>query len=479
MMNEKIKVLTVRFKNPLKSYEVEYFRGAVVSAIPNATTLFHNHIGDEQYRYSYPLVQYKRINGKAAILCIGDGVDSIGEFFAANDFEFKIGNREPERFEIETINANQLLVQAWNDSFRYTVRKWLPFNSENYREYGQLEGLAERVSFLQRILVGNILSMCKGLGIRLEREVVCEIFQIEDSRIITYKGVKMMSFDVEFKTNVSLPDFCGIGKGASLGMGMVKMMKEKSHPVKKLFLLGGHDLEMLTIRDLLEKREDCLVLDKELSWSDAYLSAYQEELEEYAGMQIYGVELQEDIDVPADYFRIDHHNDFAALPSAIEQVAACLKISLNRRQQLIAANDKGYIPAMKALFATEEEIAEIRRADRMAQGVTEKDEELATISIARNLEKCGGLLVVKSLTSKFSPICDELYPYTSLLVYTDREWIFYGEGKEKLVDLLSDEVAKKKVFFGGGANGYVGAVKDAYSVEEIDEFINYVKQDYK
>jgi hypothetical protein len=181
---------------------------------------------EDGLRYSYPLIQYKRIGGKAALVCIGEGVESIGEFFSSCDFDLQIGNREPEHFEIDQIDAKQMVVQAWDDTFRYTLRKWLPFNSDNYREYQQMEGLAARAEFLQRILVGNILSMCKGLDIYLEREVKCEILHLEEPRAIKYKGVKMQSFDVEFRTNVSLPDFCGLGKGTSLGMGMVKMMKK-------------------------------------------------------------------------------------------------------------------------------------------------------------------------------------------------------------------------------------------------------------
>ena len=41
----------------------------------------------------------------------------------------------------------------------------------------------------------------------------------------------------------------------------------------KLFLLGGYDLEMLTIKQMLEGREDCVVLDKRLRWNNAKLSA--------------------------------------------------------------------------------------------------------------------------------------------------------------------------------------------------------------
>lgn len=226
-MKNKIKTLIIRFKNELRTSEIPFFRGAVLSRVAGSPhdVLFCGHTEDG-LRYSYPLIQYKRIGGKAALVCMGEGVESIGEFFSSCDFDLQIGNREPERFEIDSVDAKQIVVQAWDDTFRYTLRKWLPLNSDNYREFQQLEGLAVRAEFLQRILVGNILSMCKGLDIYLEREVKCEILHLEEPRAIKYKGVKMQSFDVEFRTNVSLPDFCGLGKGTSLGMGMVKMMKK-------------------------------------------------------------------------------------------------------------------------------------------------------------------------------------------------------------------------------------------------------------
>ena len=47
--------------------------------------------------------------------------------------------------------------------------------------------------------------------------------------------------------------------------------------VKKIFLLGGHDLEMMTIKSIL-KQKNHVVKDKELGWSDAKLSKYEEEL---------------------------------------------------------------------------------------------------------------------------------------------------------------------------------------------------------
>lgn len=248
---------------------------------------------------------------------------------------------------------------------------------------------------------------------------------------------------------------------------------------KGLFLLGGYDLEMLTIKQMLEGRDDCVLKDKHLRWDNAHLSAYQDELLHYTYNNIYGIELQEDITPPENYLRIDHHNDWTYKPSALEQVAEVLGVTLNRQQQLIAANDRGYISAMQELSATEEEIANIRKEDRKAQGVTETEEQLAEESIRSNLRKCGSLIIVKSQTSRFSPICDRLFPYKRLLIYTNQEWMFYGEGKAELVKILKDEIAEKKVFYGGGDKGYIGCIRHAFSKEDIETFVNQVKQEYE
>lgn len=244
-----------------------------------------------------------------------------------------------------------------------------------------------------------------------------------------------------------------------------------------VFLLGGHDLEMLEIKNILEER-GISYYDKGLNWSDALLSAYREELKSCADSNVYGVELREDIPAGDNYQRIDHHNDYSDRASSLEQVAALLGVELTRYQQLVAANDKGYIPAMKALGASDDEVAEVRRRDRAAQGVTEEDERLAAESAEVNTAIYNGIKVVRSLTSCFSPICDRLFPYRRLLIYTDAEWVFYGEGKAELVGLLDSDIKKGRVFYGGGDCGYIGAAKHAYSKTEIQQFVERIIKQY-
>jgi hypothetical protein len=65
-------LLAVEFKNSIQHHEIPKFRGAVVILLSSGNMLFHNHTEDAGLRYSYPLIQYKRIHSKAAIVCINE-----------------------------------------------------------------------------------------------------------------------------------------------------------------------------------------------------------------------------------------------------------------------------------------------------------------------------------------------------------------------------------------------------------------------
>lgn len=242
---------------------------------------------------------------------------------------------------------------------------------------------------------------------------------------------------------------------------------------QQLFLLGGHDLEMLAIRSLLEKNH-IPYKDHALSWHNAYLSSYSQDMAEAAHFTIYGVELMEDITPVASYHRIDHHNQWAHLPSALEQVASILSVPMNRYLQLVSANDRAYIPGMEQLGATTEEIATIRQVDRAAQGVTPEEEQLAEEAVNNHAIKKGDLWIVKALCPRFSPICDRMYPYSRLLIYTDTEWVYYGQSASQVVKLFSDECQAHKLYNGGGDNGYVGTVRGMFTPVELKTMINKI-----
>ena len=111
------------------------------------------------------------------------------------------------------------MVQINDHFITYRLLNWLPLNSKNYIEYQNLDSLLPRVQMLERVLIGNILSFLKGVGIHVDEQLKVLITDILGQRAATYKGVQLMTFDVEFKTNLTLPQDIGLGKNVSVGYG--------------------------------------------------------------------------------------------------------------------------------------------------------------------------------------------------------------------------------------------------------------------
>jgi hypothetical protein len=219
MCTKKTLLLIVEFKNTIQHCEILKFRGAVVNTLSSNNILFHNHTEDGGLLYSYPLIQYKRIHGKAAIVCIKAGTESIGEFFSTVRKPV-VPEKQETTLELDAIKVDNILIQIWENLFTYSLRKWLPFNSENYVRFQELTGSKEQIVFMENILVGNILSFAKGIGLYFEKELHCTVTDMKATGMMKYKGISFAAFDVLFRTNVSLPGYIGLGKGVSHRFGM-------------------------------------------------------------------------------------------------------------------------------------------------------------------------------------------------------------------------------------------------------------------
>lgn len=223
-MDNEVKIITLKFKNKIGSNEVKWFRGAIIKNINKDNILFHNHTSDN-YRYSYPLIQYKRISGCAAIICIEKGAEAIGDLFANYKDRLLIGNRSVN-MEIDFMKPSIITIKEQEEMNQYYIKRWIPLNSKNYIIYNEIKGLAEKIEFLERILIGNILSFTKGLNIYINDKVKCEITDIDSSYTITNKGIKMTAFDMKFACNISIPDNIGLGKNASIDCGIVSKLTD-------------------------------------------------------------------------------------------------------------------------------------------------------------------------------------------------------------------------------------------------------------
>lgn len=219
-----IRVLTLKFKNQLFNEEIKWFRGAIIHALNKDNILFHNHI-DKNYRYAYPLVQYKLINGCAAILCVEEGVEAIGDLFSHYNNHIKVGCKDIH-LEIDYLHPSIFSLHRTERMLLYRLNRWIPLNHDNFQFYKILDSEDQKLHLLQKILIGNILSFLKGINIYLEEEIVCKINNLIRIYTIPNKGVNLMAFDIIFSCNITLPQYIGLGKNSSINCGVLSFVRK-------------------------------------------------------------------------------------------------------------------------------------------------------------------------------------------------------------------------------------------------------------
>lgn len=225
MMDDEIRVVIATFKNKISWKEIPYFRGCMIQESGN-NCLFHNH-QEEGFRYVYPLVQYKIMDGNPVMVGLNEGAVAIEKLLEDRYIiPCQLGNRQTDLYFVG-IRSQRMAVQCHPELLTYSIKGWLPLNRENYKAYLSAESLVEQVQMLERILTGNILSFAKGIGVFFEHPVSCRIRQIQQEKLVNYKHVGLMSFSGVFQSNVTLPDYIGLGKSVSIGQGIIKRMKDE------------------------------------------------------------------------------------------------------------------------------------------------------------------------------------------------------------------------------------------------------------
>jgi len=136
---------------------------------------------------------------------------------------------------------------------------------------------------------------------------------------------------------------------------------EKKEQLKKYyFFLGGEDLEMHAIKNLLNSHK-IPYLQTSTGWG-AKANEFENEIKTKTaeGYTPVKIELTGGIDGVEDLIDVDHHNEQSATaPASILQVCELLGIQPDRNIQLVAINDVGFSHGLLKFGATIEEIQKI------------------------------------------------------------------------------------------------------------------------
>ena len=223
---KRLRTLLVTFANDIGYTPISTFRGAVIEKVGRENPLFHNHLGDNSFIYKYPLIQYKKIGSQPGIFCIDEGVDEIHKLFGHRNWTIDLQG-QPLTLKVDRLDMKTTNVNVWEKNFDYSLWNWQALNEENWKRYIEMNSMVDKVGMLEKILTANILSFAKGIDWHVVEPIKLVIKDVKLERDSRMKDIKVRTFEVDFRCNVFLPDFMGLGKGVSKGFGTVVQLNNK------------------------------------------------------------------------------------------------------------------------------------------------------------------------------------------------------------------------------------------------------------
>ena len=222
-MRKKLRIMRVTYPDiQVPQWQGRKLRGFFASGA-ESDSLLHNHGESGAGIYRYPLVQYKVIGKTPTILAVEDGIREVHPLvmerreLLLGQYRYPCGH---VNIDLSTAVIGDI---AKPQSYRF-CSPWFGLNQSNYRSYEQA-GASERQNILSRILIGNLLSLAKGMGLRVEGQL--EVFPQLEERPVRFKDEIILGFSGAFSANYLIPDLMGIGKSVSRGFGSVRQIRAK------------------------------------------------------------------------------------------------------------------------------------------------------------------------------------------------------------------------------------------------------------
>ncbi len=203
-------------------------RRAVTALFPDMPVL-HHHRADGRSDYSLPLVRYLVIDATPHLVGLGPGRQAVG--LIASQIGRLVTARRSYTVTGSDFIEDGILLGTAERLASYTSRSaWLALNQANANRFKKLDSARDRTRLLEKILVGNFLSLAKGLGINITDRVMLKLIRFH-WRIVRTPN-PMLGFSVSYVSNMVLPEFLGLGKMVSKGFGLMRPPEQEDGPCR-------------------------------------------------------------------------------------------------------------------------------------------------------------------------------------------------------------------------------------------------------
>ena len=216
----KINIVKVKYNDiEIKDNEGAKLRGFFGKTFMDVD-YFHNH-SEDGIIYRYPLIQYKVIENKPTIVLLKRACEIAYRYNVVD--KIIIEDKELISEDI-SVQIKKTYFGCSDKILKYRfVTPWIGLNQNNIYKYNKIDDNDEKIKLLEKIIIGNILSLSKGVDYRVNKRinVIIDKDSIENKKVY-FKGKKMLAYHLDFYVNFVIPDDIGIGKACSRGFGSLK-----------------------------------------------------------------------------------------------------------------------------------------------------------------------------------------------------------------------------------------------------------------
>ena len=209
--------------------------------------------GTYRKKFSYPRVQVKILNEQIYIIGIKEGVEpvlSIPDKIKELDFgniTFTIND-----FEVETLKQQFALSGS---VVKYSfLTSWAALNHVTGKKYRSIP-FKKKKSYLNKLLGINLIFLAKEMGVSIDKGIYTKV-EIPNLHPKSIDDNKWKSFKGDFKTNIILPNYIGLGNGITRGYGTISGLFDIDKVVfdKELDKEETKEMDLVLSDDLIKRR---------------------------------------------------------------------------------------------------------------------------------------------------------------------------------------------------------------------------------
>lgn len=173
--------------------------------------------------HRYPVLQCKQVKGDLIVTGISQGATCLCQLarnqgeLGAGESSCRITARDP------AIRVEPFGVVDGMTTYQF-LTPWRALNQQNAKFFYDLKGKPARDAFMRNLLAAQLHTLGKSLDCAITLPVKCEAkVRFRRERI---DRENVMVFLGKFRTNLSIPDFLGIGQSISKGYGTIQRIPD-------------------------------------------------------------------------------------------------------------------------------------------------------------------------------------------------------------------------------------------------------------